>query len=95
MMYADDSNETLPSWSQAGGGNLNQSTTTSAAGVCFHNEGKNFLFVDTHAKWLHVDSGPFAVLTAGPCPPAGYPGPPALETHVAGHCEFASDWPPA
>lgn len=56
-----------------------------------HNGGKNFVFADGHAKWYAAGAGPFAALNVGvTCPPAGYTG---YESHVAGHCEFASDWP--
>ncbi len=57
-----------------------------------HNDGKNFLFLDGHAKWHHMGSGPFAMLTTNVCPPPGYGG--SWEAHEAGHCEFKSDWPP-
>ena len=58
-----------------------------------HNDGKNFAFLDGHAKWFHADTGPFAVLTANVCPPPGFAGT-VWEQHLAGHCEFKSDWPP-
>ncbi len=58
----------------------------------YHNGGKNFAFLDGHAKWYNETAGPFSVLTAG------IGEPPAVshqqyEKHVAGHCEWASDWP--
>jgi prepilin-type N-terminal cleavage/methylation domain-containing protein/prepilin-type processing-associated H-X9-DG protein len=45
-----------------------------------HNDGKNFAFLDGHAKWYHVDTGPFSMNPGG---------------HGNGHCEFTTDWPPA
>ena len=58
----------------------------------WHNGGKNFVFVDGHAKWYSGTAGPFAAVTAGPCPPTGYSGD-QWEDHGPGHCEFSSDWP--
>ncbi len=53
----------------------------------FHNNGKNFLYLDGHVKWSAKDSGPFAAdFGAGSCP-GGY------EVHAPGHCEFYFDWP--
>jgi prepilin-type N-terminal cleavage/methylation domain-containing protein/prepilin-type processing-associated H-X9-DG protein len=59
----------------------------------FHNNGKNFLYVDGHVKFHAKDSGPFAHETAGPCPPSGWSGHSLYETHGPGHCETAADWP--
>ncbi len=58
-----------------------------------HNDGKNFVFVDGHAKWYHMGAGPFAVLTSATCPPPGFAGV-IWEPHEPGHCEFWTDWPP-
>jgi prepilin-type N-terminal cleavage/methylation domain-containing protein/prepilin-type processing-associated H-X9-DG protein len=61
----------------------------------FHNDGKNFLYLDGHCKWSAKDSGPFAY-DSGACPPAGYPGSgqhALYEAHEPGHCELYSDWP--
>ncbi|HEY3398016.1 MAG TPA: prepilin-type N-terminal cleavage/methylation domain-containing protein [Armatimonadota bacterium] len=57
-----------------------------------HNEGKNFAYLDGHAKWAHANAGPFAAVTGATCPPAGKTG---YATHGPGHCEFSTDWPAA
>jgi prepilin-type processing-associated H-X9-DG protein len=31
-----------------------------------HSGGKNFVFIDGHAKWFHAGQGPFAVPTGNP-----------------------------
>ncbi|MCX7599899.1 MAG: DUF1559 domain-containing protein, partial [Armatimonadetes bacterium] len=60
----------------------------------FHNNGKNFLFVDGHVKWYAKDSGPFAAKTSA-CPCANWSGAQLYEDHQkGGHCESESDWPP-
>ncbi len=56
----------------------------------FHNNGKNFLFLDGHVKWFAKDAGPFAYDSGLPCPPQGAT---AYEQHQPGHCEFYTDWP--
>lgn len=52
-------------WEDATAENFKQST--SSAGnpneATFHNEGKNFVFLDGHVKWYKKGSGPFAVQT--------------------------------
>ena len=59
-------------WDDATGENFNQSTTTSATGVYFHNEGKSFLFADGHAKWYVKNAGPFlAGSSPGQCETPG------------------------
>lgn len=62
----------------------------------FHNNGKNFLFLDGHVKWYGKGSGPFAVQTQG-CPPSDrWAGATPYEQHgEPGHCEFYTDWPEA
>ena len=59
----------------------------------WHNDGKNFLFVDGHVKWYGAKSGPFAAYNSGSSCPGGY------ESHGPGHCEVPGvtdgDWPPA
>jgi len=57
-----------------------------------HSNGKNFLYVDGHVKFHAVGSGPFGYLSPGPCPLGGQAHP-AYESHIAGHCEFYTDWP--
>jgi prepilin-type N-terminal cleavage/methylation domain-containing protein/prepilin-type processing-associated H-X9-DG protein len=58
----------------------------------YHNEGKNFLFLDGHVKWYTASGGPFAYATAGGGePPSG--SHPLYEAHGPGHCEFYTDWP--
>ncbi|MCX7598815.1 MAG: DUF1559 domain-containing protein [Armatimonadetes bacterium] len=70
----------------------------------FHNNGKNFLFLDGHVKWYAKAAGPFSWPTRdGRCdPPRGKPPRPPgvedpwpLEAHGPGHCEFYTDWPEA
>lgn len=68
-----------------------QSHSYSGAGdydtSMFHNEGKNFLFLDGHVKWFAKTSGPFQDnYGQGTCP-GGY------EPHQPGHCEFVFDLP--
>lgn len=58
-----------------------------------HNEGKNFLFMDSHVKWYRAKSGPFAYVSPGQCPPPGYPGTPLEACGQAGNCEFKTQWP--
>lgn len=83
----------------AAGENFFQSHSSSSAGglskAFYHNEGKNFLFLDGHVKWFKGGSGPFAALVDLAAygltePPAGVT---AYEQHVPGHCEFDTDWP--
>jgi prepilin-type N-terminal cleavage/methylation domain-containing protein/prepilin-type processing-associated H-X9-DG protein len=59
----------------------------------YHNGGKNFCFLDGHAKWYNASAGPFAYDSGlgGSEPPAG--GHTAYEAHGPGHCEFFTDWP--
>ena len=62
----------------------------------FHNNGKNFMFLDGHVKWFAKGSGPFGELNnyAGQaCPLAGAGVHPPYEPHDKGHCEFWPDWP--
>lgn len=58
----------------------------------FHNNGKNFLFLDGHVKWYAKTAGPFSWVTSSCSPP---PGVTAYEPHDVGHCEFYTDWPEA
>jgi prepilin-type processing-associated H-X9-DG protein len=57
----------------------------------WHNDGKNFVYCDGHAKWHAGGSGPFAACNASSTCPGGY------EAHEPGHCEFpganTGDWP--
>jgi prepilin-type N-terminal cleavage/methylation domain-containing protein/prepilin-type processing-associated H-X9-DG protein len=57
-------------WEDATGENFHQSTSTSLTCEPFHADGKNFLFVDGHAKWYQKTAGPFAE-TGGPSGGAG------------------------
>jgi prepilin-type N-terminal cleavage/methylation domain-containing protein/prepilin-type processing-associated H-X9-DG protein len=59
----------------------------------FHNGGKNFAFLDGHAKWYSETAGPFAALTGngGAEPPPN--SHPRYEDHKPGHCEWYTDWP--
>lgn len=58
----------------------------------FHNNGKNFLYLDGHVKFHSEGSGPFAFNSGAACPPTGFARSP-YETHGPGHCETAADWP--
>ena len=63
-------------------------TTTSAMS---HQNGKNFAFLDGHAKVYAAGSGPFAY-APNPDKPSDYPNGPAAGS--PGHCEFPIlDWP--
>ncbi len=83
----------------AAGENFMQSHGCTGYGLdtkMFHNDGKNFLFLDGHVKWYNKKSGPFTYDSGVQCPPAGYPwagAHPAYEQHGPGHCEFYTDWP--
>jgi len=76
--------------------NFSQSHSSTGYGrtdELFHNNGKNFLFLDGHVKWQPAGGGVFAYQTApGSCPPPDY-GRPLLEQHGPGHCETWADWP--
>jgi prepilin-type N-terminal cleavage/methylation domain-containing protein/prepilin-type processing-associated H-X9-DG protein len=54
----------------------------------FHNGGKNFAYVDGHAKWAMQGAGPFIAFNASATDPTG-----GYEAHVPGHCEFNTDLP--
>ena len=56
----------------------------------FHNDGKNFAYVDGHCKWSGKGQGPFAADPGVACPPTGMTG---YETHAPGHCEWPTDLP--
>lgn len=56
----------------------------------FHNNGKNFLYLDGHVSFHSEGSGPFAHDSGRTCPPEGLSG---WEEHGPGHCEFYTDWP--
>ena len=58
------------SWEDATGENFHQSTSANATPEYFHFDGKNFVFVDGHAKWSQKSAGPFAE-TGGPGGAAG------------------------
>lgn len=71
-------------WEDATGENFGHSSNPATTPKFFHNEGKNFLFADSHVKWHQKTSGPFAE--------TGRPGAPA------GQCEVPrehplGDWP--
>lgn len=77
-------------WEDATGENVYQSHTCKGqpgySEVPFHNEGKNFAFIDGHVKWYTKGAGPFGALYR-----AGA---------EAGACEVPAepplgDWPPA
>ncbi len=71
--------------------NFKQSHSYSKAGdydeSLFHNNGKNFLFLDGHVKWFSKGEGPFKANYGASSCPGGY------EKHENGHCEFWYDWP--
>lgn len=82
-------------WGDAAAENFFQSHGCTGYGLTtetWHNDGKNFVFVDGHCKFYSKGSGPFAAVTGNTCPPAGYSGS-QWEDHDAGHCEFYTDWP--
>ena len=77
-------------WQDATGENVRQSHTSQGqpgySELPFHNDGKNFAFIDGHVKWYNVSAGPFAAV--------GRPG------AAPGACEVPGaapdgDWPPA
>jgi len=64
----------------------------------WHNEGKNFVYLDGHAKWSAKGTGPFAYVNPSSTCAAAHPGSePPWEDHGPGHCEFPGaddgDWP--
>ncbi len=63
-------------WADAAGENFHQSTTFEKGPPYFHDEGKNFVFLDGHVKWYRKDAGPFTwVFRAGGQPgDCWYPG---------------------
>jgi len=77
-------------WEDATGENVYQSHTCKGqpgySEVPFHNEGKNFAFIDGHVKWYTKGAGPFAAQYRTGAEP--------------GACEVpaeapSGDWPPA
>jgi len=85
-------------WGDAAAENFFQSHGCTGFGLTtetWHQDGKNFVFSDGHAKYYAISSGPFAAVTSNTCPPSGWPLEPGqpYETHGPGHCEFPSDWP--
>jgi len=48
------------SWMDATGENFSQTRDQALDGPCWHNDGKNFEYVDGHNKWHRRGSGPFA-----------------------------------
>ena len=71
-------------WEDAAGENFHQSTSMYPTARYFHNDGKNFLFIDGHSKWAQRSAGPFAE--------TGRPG------AAPGACEIpgphpGGDWP--
>ncbi len=76
-------------WRDATGENVRQSHTSEGqpgySEAPFHNEGKNFAFVDGHVKWVGTSAGPFAAAHRSGADP--------------GDCEIpgqppTGDWPP-
>jgi prepilin-type processing-associated H-X9-DG protein len=72
-------------WPDATGENFHQSTSFAKGPPYFHDDGKQFCFLDGHVKWWRKDAGPFTwVYRAGGEPgDCWYPGPGP-----------AGDWPP-
>ncbi len=48
------------SWSDATGENFSQTRDQALDGPCWHNDGKDFAYMDGHVKWARRTSGPFA-----------------------------------
>lgn len=73
-------------WEDATAENFKQSTSayTNPVETPFHNEGKNFAFLDGHVKWFKTTSGPFAQQTR----PGVEPG-----TCVVPLAAPGGDWP--
>lgn len=72
-------------WADAAGENFHQSTGFGKGPPYFHNEGKNFAFLDGHVKWYRKDAGPFTWVfrSGGEAGDCWYPGEGPL-----------GDWPP-
>lgn len=72
--------------------NFSQSHSSTSEGgrtdELFHDNGKNFLFLDGHVKWFAAGTGPFSYDSGadGACPGV-------CEVHGPGHCERDTDWP--
>jgi prepilin-type N-terminal cleavage/methylation domain-containing protein/prepilin-type processing-associated H-X9-DG protein len=64
-------------WPDAAGENFHQSTSFAQGPPYFHFDGKNFAFLDGHAKWYRRDQGPFTWVfrTGGSPGDCWYPGP--------------------
>lgn len=58
-------------WGDALGQHPGESHGPDDGGKMFHNGGKNFLFVDQHAKWFTAKSGPFVAETTRTVNPGG------------------------
>ncbi len=90
-----DKGSQLPgAWGDAAGENFFQThgyTAEALDTILWHNNGKNFLFCDGHAKWASDGQGPFAAYN--PTSPDG-----TYEVNGPGHCENpggpgVGDWP--
>ncbi len=82
------------SWGDAAGENFFQTHGCTGYGLeklLWHNNGKNFLFCDGHAKWYGQGQGPFAALNSSSSCTGSF------EEHGPGHCEVPGvddgDWP--
>lgn len=83
------------SWGDAMGENVRQSHGSNEqsdySDVLFHMKGKNFLYVDGHAKWFREGTGPFLNQSGGSAPPG--------QTQELGQCYHpdrkaaGGDWP--
>ena len=95
VLLFEKGHKAIGKWGDAAAENFFQTHGCTGYGLTtetWHNDGKNFVYVDGHCKFHSKGSGPFAALTSVTCPPSGYSGD-QWEEHQPGHCEFYTDWP--
>lgn len=101
VMYFDKGAKGVGVWGDAAAENFFQTAGCTDYGLdttLWHNGGKNFAFLDGHAKWFGGGSGPFAYVNPASTCATAHPGSnPPWEAHGPGHCEFPGasdgDWP--
>lgn len=101
VMYFDKGAKDVGVWGDAAAENFFQTSGCTGYGLdttLWHNGGKNFVFLDGHAKWYAGGSGPFAYVNPASTCATAHPGSgPPWEQHGPGHCEFPGasdgDWP--